>query len=136
MTHYLPQESASALSDESADAAPSSLTALRIAALPPRCRQVLEGLMDGQSNKQIAYCLGISPRTVEVHRARLMRQLGARNVAQALRMALEAMLGPSGPPLRRTLPFGEAYPRTRSPVQASWRSPPHAGAELGGKMRK
>jgi two-component system response regulator FixJ len=58
--------------------------------LSPRCREVLHGLVAGQSNKVIAYNLGISPRTVEAHRANLMRHLGARHLADAIRVALEA----------------------------------------------
>jgi len=62
----------------------------RIAALTPRSRDVLSGILAGRSNKLIAYSLGISPRTVEIHRARLMRDLGARHVADVIRLALEA----------------------------------------------
>jgi hypothetical protein len=47
--------------------------------------------MAGHSNKVIAYALGISPRTVEIHRARMMRDLGAHHVADVVRMAVEAM---------------------------------------------
>jgi len=64
----------------------------RMSSLSPRCRDVLIGLLAGQSNKEIAYGLGISPRTVEVHRAQLMKRLGARNAAEAVRIACEAML--------------------------------------------
>lgn len=64
--------------------------ALRVASLPPRCREVLDGILAGQSNKLIAHRLGISQRTVEFHRARLMRHLGAQHVADAIRMAIEA----------------------------------------------
>jgi DNA-binding CsgD family transcriptional regulator len=61
-----------------------------VAKLPPRCRDVLDGILCGRSNKVIAHCLKISPRTVEVHRARMMRMLGARHVADAIRLGLEA----------------------------------------------
>jgi DNA-binding NarL/FixJ family response regulator len=63
----------------------------RIAALTPRGRDVLSGILAGRSNKMIAHSLGISPRTVETHRARMMRDLGARHVADAIRLACEAM---------------------------------------------
>jgi FixJ family two-component response regulator len=63
----------------------------RFAALTPRGRDVLNGILSGNSNKMIAHTLGISPRTVEVHRARMMRDLGARHVADAIRLAFEAM---------------------------------------------
>jgi len=62
----------------------------RIAALTPRGRDVLNGILAGRSNKMIAHSLGISPRTVEIHRARMMRDLGARHVADAIRLACEA----------------------------------------------
>jgi FixJ family two-component response regulator len=62
----------------------------RIAALTPRGRDVLNGLLAGRSNKMIAHSLGISPRTVEIHRARLMRDLGAHHVAEVIRLALQA----------------------------------------------
>jgi DNA-binding NarL/FixJ family response regulator len=61
------------------------------AALTPRGRDVLRGILSGHSNKMIAHALGISPRTVEVHRARMMRDLGARHVSDAIRLAFEAM---------------------------------------------
>jgi len=62
--------------------------ALRLAALTPRERDVLEGIVQGNSNKQIAYVLGISARTVENHRAHMMRCLGARHVADVIRLML------------------------------------------------
>ena len=70
--------------------APPLDAASRIAALSPRCRDVLNGIVAGHSSKVIAYELGISPRTVEVHRATLKRRLGARNIAEAIRVAYEA----------------------------------------------
>jgi two-component system, LuxR family, response regulator FixJ len=68
--------------------------ARRVAALSPRERQVLEGLMAGQMNKAIAYDLGISVRTVEVHRARMLERLGTRHTAEAIRLAVLATLAP------------------------------------------
>jgi two-component system, LuxR family, response regulator FixJ len=62
--------------------------------LTPRERDVLAGLVDGQSNKVIAYDLGISPRTVEIHRANLMTKLGVESLSDALRIAFMARLGP------------------------------------------
>ena len=55
--------------------------------LTPRERDVLEGLAKGLPNKTIAYDLGISPRTVEIHRANLMSKLGVRSLSEALRIA-------------------------------------------------
>jgi FixJ family two-component response regulator len=63
----------------------------RVAALTPRRRDVLNGILAGSSNKMIAHSLGISPRTVEIHRAHLMRDLDARHVADVIRLALEAV---------------------------------------------
>jgi two-component system response regulator FixJ len=66
----------------------------RLALLTPRERQVLEGLLAGLPNKSIAYDLSISPRTVEVHRARLMQKLQARSLSEVVRQALAAGLSP------------------------------------------
>jgi two-component system, LuxR family, response regulator FixJ len=66
--------------------------ARRIAGLSPREREVLDGLMEGRSNKVIAYNLGLSVRTVEVHRARMMDRLGLRQLAQALRLGIMSKL--------------------------------------------
>lgn len=67
----------------------------RIEALTPREREVLEGLAAGQTNKMIALTHGISPRTVEIHRANMMEKLGVRTLPEALRIALIAGLGTS-----------------------------------------
>jgi two-component system response regulator FixJ len=64
-----------------------------LGALSPREREVLEGLAQGLPNKTIAYDLGISARTVEVHRANVMTKLGARSLSDALRIAFAAGLG-------------------------------------------
>ncbi|WP_310498455.1 response regulator [Sandarakinorhabdus sp.] len=65
----------------------------RLNALSPRESDVLGGLVDGHSNKVIAYDLGISPRTVEIHRANLMAKLGVGSLSDALRIAFMARLG-------------------------------------------
>lgn len=62
-------------------------------ALTPREREVLQGLACGRPNKTIAYDLGISPRTVEIHRANLMSKLGVASLSEALRLAFAAGLG-------------------------------------------
>lgn len=67
--------------------------AVRIAALTPREREVLDGLAQGLPNKTIAYDLGISPRTVEVHRANVMTKLDVPSFPDALRIAFAAGLG-------------------------------------------
>lgn len=59
----------------------------RVAALSPRERDVLERLVSGASNKLIARDLGLSPRTVEMHRARMLAKLEATTTAEALELA-------------------------------------------------
>jgi len=66
----------------------------RLARLSPRKRQVLQGLLAGMSNKVIAHRLALSPRTVELHRGTMMEELGVGNLAEALRMAIDAELAP------------------------------------------
>jgi two-component system response regulator FixJ len=63
---------------------------VRLHALTPRERDVLDGLAQGLPNKTIAYDLGISPRTVEIHRANLMTKLAVRSLSEALRIAFAA----------------------------------------------
>jgi two-component system, LuxR family, response regulator FixJ len=62
----------------------------RLATLSPRERDVLGGLVAGQANKQIAFDLGISPRTVEIYRANLMDKMKAGSLSDLVRMALIA----------------------------------------------
>jgi two-component system response regulator FixJ len=71
----------------------AAAAAQRIATLSPREREVLEGLVGGRSNKEIAFDLGISIRTVEVHRSRMMERLDVRQFAEAIRLAVLARLG-------------------------------------------
>ena len=63
--------------------------AARFAMLTPREREVMNRLVTGHPNKTIAIDLGASPRTVEVHRARVMENMGARNLADLVRMAID-----------------------------------------------
>ena len=65
---------------------------IRINALTDREREILAGLAAGLPNKSIAYDLGISPRTVEVHRANIMAKLAARSLSDVLRLAFAAGL--------------------------------------------
>jgi len=62
----------------------------RIAILTPRERDVLMRLVEGRPNKVIAHELGISPRTVEIHRANMMEKLACRSLAEAVRLAIAA----------------------------------------------
>jgi len=66
---------------------------VRLEALTPREHDVLQGLVRGHPNKTIAYDLGISPRTVEIHRANLMTKLEVASLSEALRIAFAAGLG-------------------------------------------
>lgn len=61
--------------------------------LTPREREVLTLISDGRSNKEAGRHLGISPRTIEVHRARIMEKLGAKNAADLVRIVLRAREG-------------------------------------------
>ena len=62
----------------------------RISRLSSREREVLDRLAEGCSNKAIARDLDISPRTVEIHRMKMMGKLGARHAAEAVRLRIEA----------------------------------------------
>lgn len=66
----------------------------RVAMLSKRERDVLERLLGGSSNKAIARDLELSPRTVEMHRARMLQKLGAATTAQALEIGRRARVDP------------------------------------------
>lgn len=68
--------------------------AARLQRLSPRELQILQGLLAGLSNKAIARQLGLSPRTVEMHRANMMDDLGTSNLSEALRLGFDAGLPP------------------------------------------
>ncbi len=63
--------------------------ARRMSALSVRETQVLDRVVEGKANKVIAVELGLSPKTIEVHRARLMKKLRVGSVAELVRLALE-----------------------------------------------
>jgi two-component system, LuxR family, response regulator FixJ len=73
----------------------------RLAALSPREKEVLDGLVAGQQNKVIAAHLGISVRTVEGHRVRMLERLGIQRLAEAIRLAVMASLAPSADKRKR-----------------------------------
>jgi two-component system response regulator FixJ len=77
--------------DRSAAAEASAASEL-VAQLTPREIEVLEQLVAGRSNKLSAQELGISPRTVEIHRARIMDKLRAQSLSDLVRMAIAASL--------------------------------------------
>jgi two-component system, LuxR family, response regulator FixJ len=68
----------------------------RLELLTSREREVMEQLVIGRSNKMIARELAISPRTVEIHRARVMEKIGADSLSQLVRIALMAGIDPDG----------------------------------------
>jgi PAS domain S-box-containing protein len=72
----------------------SELGRIHIAEMTGREREVLRGLVVGQTNKVIARQLGISPRTVEMHRAHVMERLGVRTLSEAVLLAASAGLVP------------------------------------------
>ncbi len=64
--------------------------AMRLAELTPREHEVMAMVTDGRSNKEIAAALGVSAKTVEAHRARVMEKMRAESLAELVRMALIA----------------------------------------------
>jgi PAS domain S-box-containing protein len=82
----LPMEPADPLADRRHSAANA------VALLPPRQREVLQGMARGLLNKQIAWQLKISEKTVKMHRALLIERLGVQTSAEAIRIAVEAGL--------------------------------------------
>jgi len=83
--HALPR-----LRDETLSA--TRLALARIDSLSPRERSVFNGLICGWPNKVIASQLELSPRTVEIHRAKMMIKLQVRTLAQALQLAFAAQI--------------------------------------------
>ena len=72
-------------------------TESRLGSLTPREREVLDHVMNGRLNKQIASDLGTAEKTVKVHRARAMEKMHVRSVAELVRMVERARIGPASP---------------------------------------
>lgn len=87
------------------------VTRKQMAHMSAREREVLQGLLTGATNKEMARVLGISPRTVEIHRAHVMERIGARTLPEAVLLAAAAGLKPSWPP-------ADGEPPQRSRVEA------------------
>jgi DNA-binding NarL/FixJ family response regulator len=69
---------------------PDEVTVKGFGTLTYRERQILQFVVDGRTNKEIAVDLGLSYRTVEVHRRHIMEKIGARNTAELVRLAIES----------------------------------------------
>lgn len=99
-TELLAAVEAALAADAQARAKRGRLDALRerYARLTAREREVFAGVASGERNKQVAAELGIAERTIKAHRAQVMEKLGARSIAELVRMADE--LGVGAPPER------------------------------------
>jgi two-component system response regulator FixJ len=87
--------SAGSLPPRSAD--PGGEVAARLGSLSPRERQVLELVVAGLANKQVAARLELSVKTVELHRAHLMQKMKAGSLAELVRLALRVGVGAAEP---------------------------------------
>ena len=81
-----------------AKSAPDPAIKRHLGELTPREHDVLLQMVAGNPNKVAAYKLGISPRTVEIHRARVMEKMGAKSLSELVRMALAAGIEPTASP--------------------------------------
>jgi FixJ family two-component response regulator len=93
----------------------------RLARLTVRELDIALALFSGQSNKAVAHELGISVRTVEMHRAHIMAKLGVRSIAEAAIMATHADLAI---PESTARPAKEALPPAAARPAIGFRSPP------------
>lgn len=76
--------------ESEAEAADQMAVQRRLESLSAREREVLDGLVAGRANKVIAYDLGISPRTVEVYRAKVMTKMEVRSLSELVRLTVLA----------------------------------------------
>jgi FixJ family two-component response regulator len=83
INHALKQDA-----ENRAGAARRSEVLQRLESLTPRERQVMDFIVEGSANKVIAIDLGLSERTVEIHRAKVMEKMGARSVAHLVKLHL------------------------------------------------
>ncbi len=83
INHALKQDA-----DNRTNAARRSEVQHRLESLTPREKQVMNFIVDGSANKVIAIDLGLSERTVEIHRAKVMEKMGARSVAHLVKLHL------------------------------------------------
>jgi FixJ family two-component response regulator len=74
---------------------PAAAIPARLARLTNREREVLAFLVQGLSTKEIGRALGVSPRTIEVHRGRLMSKMEARNGVDLVRLVMGAASRPA-----------------------------------------
>lgn len=65
---------------------------VRFSVLTAREREVMERVVSGESNKEVAAALGLSPKTVEVHRAHVMEKVGAQSLAELVRLHVTAQI--------------------------------------------
>jgi two-component system, LuxR family, response regulator FixJ len=85
INHALKQDA-----DNRTNAARRSEVQHRLESLTPREKQVMDFIVDGSANKVIAIDLGLSERTVEIHRAKVMEKMGARSIAHLVKLHLTA----------------------------------------------
>ncbi len=91
----------------------------RLASLTPREREVLEHVMHGRLNKQIASDLGTAEKTVKVHRARAMEKMETRSVAELVRMVERARPGRQDMEIRDWNTHGEAAAMPMAAMRAN-----------------
>ena len=97
--------------------------AQKLSRLTAREREVLEQAALGLHAKEIAAALGISPRTVEVHKTRIMEKLGVRNVGELVRLAIAAK-----PPDGILISRGELHRAATIPARWTWFPPQNASS--------
>lgn len=117
-----------------AEAVAASKARQRLQALLPREREVLQRLIVRGSNKAIASDLGLSPRTVELYRARIMTKTKAASLPELIRLALLAGIqeGPAAPGLADLAPERASPPERGAGASASADTRP---AAAGGQQR-